>query len=167
VRPSNGCFCKGFWVCKLFVRLGLRGHHPHPPAPSPASGRGGAARALTRVSGEFWGQRVRWRIARFCLCFAPLAPGRGEGLGVRGKSAQWLLLRLGFCDWDWGGVSCFCAWVCAVTTLTPRLPLPPAGEGEQRTRARLGDLPVSQRAREYYSVGGSFTRTVFMRGDCD
>jgi len=28
------------WVRKLFVRLGLRGHHPHPPAPSPASGRG-------------------------------------------------------------------------------------------------------------------------------
>ena len=29
------------------------------------------------------------------MCFAPLAPGRGEGLGVRGKSAQWLLLGLG------------------------------------------------------------------------
>ncbi|MFM2215754.1 MAG: hypothetical protein RL240_72 [Planctomycetota bacterium] len=46
-------------VRKLFVRLGLRGHHPHPPAPSPASGRGGAARALARASGvaarEFWG----------------------------------------------------------------------------------------------------------------
>ena len=28
------------------------------------------------------------------------------------------------------------AWVCAVTTLTPRPPLPPAGEGERRARAR-------------------------------
>jgi len=27
------------------LRLGLRGHHPHPPAPSPASGRGGDMRA--------------------------------------------------------------------------------------------------------------------------
>ena len=28
---------------KCLVRLGLRGRHPHPPAPSPASGRGGDA----------------------------------------------------------------------------------------------------------------------------
>ena len=35
---SKGC---GIGVRKLFLRLGLRGHHPHPPAPSPASGRGG------------------------------------------------------------------------------------------------------------------------------
>ena len=33
-------------VRKSFLRLGLRGHHPHPPTPSPASGRGGEARAL-------------------------------------------------------------------------------------------------------------------------
>jgi hypothetical protein len=25
----------------VLLRLGLRGHHPHPPTPSPASGRGG------------------------------------------------------------------------------------------------------------------------------
>jgi hypothetical protein len=36
-------------VRKLFLRLGLRGHHPHPPAPSPASGRGGAARAFGTI----------------------------------------------------------------------------------------------------------------------
>jgi len=30
------------------------------------------------------------------------------------------------------GVSAWCACVCAVTTLTPRPPLPPAGEGETR-----------------------------------
>jgi hypothetical protein len=66
------------WVRKLFVRLGLRGRHPHPPAPPPASGRGGAAIERAR------------------------------------------------------SVRCCGAWVCAVTTLTPRPPLPPAGEGEQR-----------------------------------
>ena len=48
---------------------------------------------------------------------------------MRGRTAQRLLL-----GGDWGGVSAFCAWVCAVTTLTPRPPLPPAGEGEQRAR---------------------------------
>jgi hypothetical protein len=31
----------GLGVLKCLVRLGLRGHHPHPPTPSPASGRGG------------------------------------------------------------------------------------------------------------------------------
>jgi len=30
---------------KLLSGGGLRGHHPHPPAPSPASGRGGDASA--------------------------------------------------------------------------------------------------------------------------
>jgi hypothetical protein len=45
---------------------------------------------------------------------------------VRGRTAQRLLL-----GGDWGGVSAFCAWVCAVTTLTPRPPFPPAGQGEQ------------------------------------
>ena len=60
------------------LRVGLRGHHPHPPAPSPASGRGGAA--IERA------QSVR----------------------------------------------CCSAWGCADTTLTPRPPLPAAGEGEKR-----------------------------------
>ena len=43
------------WVRKLFVSLGLRGHHPHPPAPSPASGRGGA-----KI------QQLRWFLVRGC-----------------------------------------------------------------------------------------------------
>jgi len=34
-------------------------------------------------------------------------------------------------------ISLVCAWVCADTTLTPRPPLPPAGEGEKRA-ARWG-----------------------------
>ena len=46
--------------------------------------------------------------------------------------------------WDWGGVSGLCVWICADTTLTPRPPLPPAGEGEKR--ARMGDdAQVSER----------------------
>ena len=32
------------------------------------------------------------------------------------------------------------AWVCADTTLTPRPPLPPAGEGEKRALARKGAM---------------------------
>jgi hypothetical protein len=81
-------------VRKSIVRWGLRGHHPHPPAPSPASGRRGESRGCTRAICAIltWYPRARFN------CFAPLAPGRGEGLGVRGKTAQRLRLRGG-----WGG----------------------------------------------------------------
>gem|GEM_PF-1759290 len=36
----------------------------------------------------------------------------------------------------------WCAWGCAVTTLTPRPPLPPAGEGGKRARVRSKVLTV-------------------------
>ena len=38
----------------MLLRLGLRGHHPHPPAPSPASGRGGERiiNSLPPLAGE-------------------------------------------------------------------------------------------------------------------
>ena len=62
---------------------------------------------------------------------------------MRGKTAQRLLLRWYVAErlsarvlGDWGGLSLLCAWICAVTTLTPRPPLPPAGEGEKRAAAR-------------------------------
>jgi hypothetical protein len=80
----------GDWIFKSMVRLGLRGHHPHPPAPSPASGRGG---------------EMCLRASMRSVC-----------------------------------VRCLCAWVCADTTLTPRPPLPPAGEGERCACVHAGDL---------------------------
>ena len=39
----------GICVLKSMVSLGLRGHHPHPPTPSPASGRGGEAHPCMRA----------------------------------------------------------------------------------------------------------------------
>ena len=62
---------------------------------------------------------------------------------MRGKSAQRLLFGRGWggevvCGFDWrfGFVKLWCAWGCAVATLTPRPPLPPAGEGGKRVRMR-------------------------------
>ena len=79
---------------------------------------------------------------------------------MRGKTAQRLLLRWYVAErlsarvlGDWGGLSLLCAWVCADTTLTPRPPLPPAGEGEKRARwgtpgpvYRGGETPSRRRA---------------------
>jgi len=66
---------------------------------------------------------------------------------VRGKTAQRLLFGRGWggevvCGFDWrfGFVKLCGAWGCAVTTLTPRPPLPPAGEGEKRALARKGAM---------------------------
>ena len=59
-------------------------------------------------------------------------PGSGRGAGGEGK------VRAAAAFWEgiWGCLSLCCDWVCADTTLTPRPPLPPAGEGEKRARAR-------------------------------
>ena len=82
-RGGRACFARDrARGLKCLVRLSLRGHHPHPPAPSPASGRGGDSLVLRAI-------------------------------------VQ-------------GGLSVWCACVCAVTTLIPRPLLPPAGEGEAR-----------------------------------
>ena len=75
---------------------------------------------------------------------------------MRGKTAQRLLLRWYVAErlsarvlGDWGGLSLLCVWVCAVTTLTPRPPLPPAGEGEKRA---MGDArPCVSRGRSAFA----------------
>ena len=107
---------------KLLVRLGLRGRHPHPPAPSPASGRGGEARlALGQSDGSDRSDRSDRSVPR-----------------------QAIARSLGLCPGP-RCISVLCAWVCAVTTLTPRPPLPPAGEGEKRVG---GTVPASGRGGE-------------------
>ena len=64
-------------VRKALRRLGLRGHHPHPPAPSPASGRGGAARAWRGplTSGRGGATSIGW--------------GRGLGWGGKEGVEEW------------------------------------------------------------------------------
>jgi hypothetical protein len=55
-------------------------------------------------------------------------------------------------------VRCYHAWFCAATTLTPRPPLPPAGEGGKRARVRSKVLTVllpSTRVGEKRAVLGA------------
>jgi len=60
-------------------------------------------------------------------------------------------------DWGFGFVKLCGAWVCAVATLTPRPPLPPAGEGEKARAFRAMPRPAGEggKARAF---GGTITR---------
>ncbi|MFM2218528.1 MAG: hypothetical protein RL240_2846, partial [Planctomycetota bacterium] len=94
-------------------------------------------------------------------CFAPLAPGRGEGLGVRGKSAQWLLLRLGL-----GWRKLFVRLGLRGRHPHPPAPSPASGRGGAARFLRANWERFSPvRAREYYSVGGElYEDRVYARG---
>jgi len=105
----------GDWVLKSMVRLGFARSPPSPPDPlSRQRARGGIARVH---AGD---------LRYFHLVTA-------QRLVLRGHGVVRLLMVL---SWGFGSLSLWCAWVCAVATLTPRPPLPPAGEGEKRARAR-------------------------------